>query len=111
MTSSWTCRFVLHTHSRPLPHTQLNINEGAGTARKTRPGGTAIYGLKVIGQPSDRAVCRARWRGWRMSFAGEKRSRNSSSDVNRDIDEDHQQRWASGDDVVQQQLHDLTLAV
>jgi hypothetical protein len=39
-----------------IPHTQLNINESVSTARETRPGGTAIYGFKVIGQPSDGVV-------------------------------------------------------
>jgi len=94
--SPWTCRSVRRAHFRALPHTQLNINEGVSTARKTRPGGTAIYGLKVIGQPSDSAVCRgtpagvAGARGSRMQNA--KRAR--PPDVNGGIaDGDRQQRW------------------
>ena len=57
--------------------------------------------LGMIGQPSDEVVYHARWGGWRMSFAGARRERNS---VNRDIGEDYQQICAGGDgDVVRQQ--------
>ena len=45
MAPLWTCRLVPRTHLRVRPHTQLNINESRSTARKARPGGTAIYGF------------------------------------------------------------------
>ena len=54
----------------------------------------------MIGQPSDEMAYHACWVGWRMSFAGARRERDS---VNRDIGEDYQQICAGGDGVVRQQ--------
>ena len=79
MALSWTCCFVFRAHFRVRLHTQLNINEGVSTAGKARPGGTAIYGFKAIGQPSDIVFRHAGGRGVCKSFVGEDREGDPSS--------------------------------
>ena len=89
---SWTSRFVLRANFRACPHTQLNINESVSTARKARPGGTAIYGIKAIGQPSDASSATS------AGVADTRASRVQNTkgirplDVNQDMSEDNTSR-------------------
>jgi len=99
---SWTSRFVLRTNFRACPHTQLNINESVSTAGKARPGGTAIYGIKAIGQPSDA------WSATSASVADERASRVQNTkgihplDVKRYMGEDYQQRCEGDNDAARE---------
>ena len=94
MALSWTSRFVLRANFTACPPTQHNINESVSTAGKARPGGTAIYGIEAIGQPSDA------WSATSASVADARASRVQKTkgthppDVNRDMGEDYQQRCA-----------------